>query len=172
MAAPDRDVDIRPITRAEAGAWRTLRLEMLREHPTAFKSSYEETAAQDLAAFAERIPETGVDVLFGVYAGGVLAGAAGFSREPRLKVAHKGVMSSVYLRPELRGRGVGEALVRRVIDHARQHVCVLLCSVTSDNHPARALYARMGFVRYGVEPRALRHEGKDHDEDLLAISLD
>jgi ribosomal protein S18 acetylase RimI-like enzyme len=172
MAALDLDIDIRPVTRAEAPAWRALRLEMLKNHPTAFKSSYEDVADRELDFFAQRIPEGEVDVLFGVYAAGQLSGSAGFSREERHKVQHKGVMSSVYLKPPLRGRGIGAALTLRVIDHARKHVSVLLCSVVSDNQAARALYKRVGFVRYGVEPRALRHEGKDYDEDLLAISLD
>jgi len=172
MAARDLDIDIRPITRGEAPAWRLLRLEMLKNHPTAFKSSYEDIADRELDFFAQRIPDDAVDVLFGVYAAGELSGSAGFSREERLKARHKGVMSSVYLKPALRGRGIGEALTKRVIEHAREHVSVLLCSVVSDNGAARALYERMGFVRYGVEPRALRYQGRDYDEDLLAISLD
>jgi len=172
MAALGPDIDIRPITRSEAEAWRALRLEMLKNHPTAFKSSYEEEAAKPLSSFVDRIPEDGVDVLFGVYAGEVLCGAAGFSREARAKTRHKGMLSSVYLRPELRGRGLGEALVGRVIDHARRHVAVLLCSVVSENTEACELYRRMGFIDYGIEPRALRYDGVDYDEDQLVLTLD
>ncbi len=160
------------MTRAEAAAWRDLRLEMLREHPTAFKSSYDEEAALPLESFADRIFDDGVSVRFGVYAAGQLCGSAGFQREPRAKTRHKGVMGSLYLKPELRGRGVGDALVQRLIEHARQHVSVLLCSVTSDNAPARELYRRQGFVAYGVEPRALRYRGADYDEELLVLLLD
>jgi ribosomal protein S18 acetylase RimI-like enzyme len=172
MADKGIDFEIRAVTRAEAFAWRALRLEMLCNEPLAFSSSYEDQVGLDLAFFAGRIPEDGVDVLFGVYVDGELSGSAGFSREAGLKVSHKGLMWSVYLRPHLRGRGIGEALAGRLIDHARQHVSVLQCSVTSDNLAARALYRRMGFVEYGVEARALRYEGKDYAEVLLAISFD
>jgi ribosomal protein S18 acetylase RimI-like enzyme len=172
MAELDADIEIRPVTRAEAEAWRALRLEMLKNHPTAFKSSYEEEAPQDLSFFAERIPEDPVDAVFGVYRDGVLSGCAGFSREKRAKVAHKGTMSSVYLKPELRGRGVGEALVKRVIDHASAHVSILHCSVTRENTAACELYRRMGFIDYGIEPRALRIEGRDYDEAMLILNLD
>jgi ribosomal protein S18 acetylase RimI-like enzyme len=172
MAELEPDIDIRPVTRAEAEAWRALRLEMLKDNPTAFKSSYEEEAPQNLSSFAARIPEDPIDVLFGVYRGGVLSGSAGFSREKRVKIAHKGLMWSVYLKPELRGRGVGEALVQRVIDHAGANVSVLLCSVTSENTAACELYRRMGFVEYGIEPRALRVDGRDYDEDMLILNLD
>lgn len=173
MAKPGSDFDIRPVTRAEAARWRTLRLEALKNHPVAFMSSYEEAVERDLASFAERIPEPGgAEVLFGVYVGGELAGCAGFGREPGAKEKHKGFMWGVYLRPALRGRGIGEALIGRLIDHARDHVSLLRCSVTVENGSAADLYRRLGFVEYGIEPRSLRYEGRDYDEALLAISFD
>jgi ribosomal protein S18 acetylase RimI-like enzyme len=173
MAEPGSDIDIRPVTRAEAPAWRALRLEAMKNHPTAFMSSYEETVKRDPADFAARIPEPGgADVLMGVYEAGVLCGCAGFMREPGLKERHKGAMWGVYLQPALRGRGVAEALIGRLLDHARQHVSLLRCSVTIDNAAASALYARLGFVQYGIEPRSLRYEGRDYDEALLVISFD
>jgi ribosomal protein S18 acetylase RimI-like enzyme len=173
MAESGADFEIRPVTRAEAPAWRALRLEALRAHPLAFMSSYEESVERDLAFFADRIPQPGgADVLFGVYVGDDLRGCAGFGREPGLKEKHKGFMWGVYLRPDLRGRGIGEALVGRVIDHARGQVSLLRCSVTIENTAACELYRRMGFIDYGIEPRSLRYEGVDYDEALLVISFD
>jgi ribosomal protein S18 acetylase RimI-like enzyme len=173
MAEPGSDFDIRPVSRAEAAAWRELRLEALKNHPLAFMSSYDEAVKRDLAFFAERIPESGgADVLFGVYVEGELCGCAGFGREPGAKEKHKGFMWGVYLRPSLRGRGVGEALVQRLLDHARGQVGLLRCSVTTENTAACELYRRMGFIEYGIEPRSLRYEGVDYDETLLVISFD
>ena len=133
MAEPGSDIDIRPVTRAEAPAWRELRLEALKNHPLAFMSSYEETVERDLDFFAQQIPEPGGDdVLFGVYADGALSGCARFARETRAKERHKGAMAAVYLRPALRGRGIGEALIGRLIGHARARVSLLRCSVTTE----------------------------------------
>jgi ribosomal protein S18 acetylase RimI-like enzyme len=173
MAEPGSDFDIRPVTRAEAPAWRELRLEALKNHPTAFMSSYEEVVKRDLDFFAERIPQAGgADVLLGVYVADALLGCAGFMREQGEKERHKGFMWGIYLRPSLRGRGVAEALVGRLLEHARGQVSLLRCSVTMENTGARELYRRMGFVEYGVEPRALRYEGTEYDEALLFISFD
>jgi ribosomal protein S18 acetylase RimI-like enzyme len=173
MAEPGSDFDIRPVTRAEAPAWRALRLEAMKNHPTAFMSSYEETVKRDLADFVARIPEPGgADVLMGVYEADVLRGCAGFMREPGRKERHKGAMWGVYLQPSLRGSGVAEALIGRLLDHAREHVSLVRCSVTIDNAAASALYARLGFVQYGIEPRSLRYDGVDYDEALLVISFD
>ena len=68
-------------------------------------------------------------------------------------------MWGVYLRPALRGRGVGEALVGAVIAQARAHVELLLSGVNAENLGARALYHRMGCRPYGLEPRSLRWGG-------------
>ncbi|HLI67389.1 MAG TPA: GNAT family N-acetyltransferase [Caulobacteraceae bacterium] len=172
MPVLDPDIDIRPLIRAEAEKWRTLRLKMLQEHPTAFLSSYEDWLDRDLDAFAAQIPEDGVDALFGAFLGGELCGSARFNRETRRKVAHRGDMTAVYVDPSLRGRGVGEALVQAVIDRARQHVVVLLCGVGAGNTRAGDLYRRLGFVDYGVLSRAMRVNGEDYDEDLLIMNLD
>jgi len=164
--------EIRPLSREDAPAWRALRLEALTNHPEAFGSSHEEFSQLSAAEVAGRIPLAGGDdVLFGVFAGGELHGCGGFAREKSLKGRHKGLMYGVYLRPMLRGKGVGEALVDRVIAHAAHHVEILSCSVNPENRGARSLYLSRGFVVYGREPRALRTGGRDHDEELLALIL-
>ena len=40
-----------------------------------------------------------------------------------------------------------------------------------DNEQARRLYARLGFVEYGVEKNALKHGGGYYDEVLMAKDL-
>ena len=163
------DYEIRALTRTDAPGWRVLRLEALTNHPENFGMSDQEFSALDAETVAARIPAGGEDVLFGVFAEGALSGCAGFFREIGLKARHKGVMWGVYLRPALRGRGVGEALVDRIVEHARRHVEILKCSVHPDNRGARNLYLSRGFETYGREPRALRTGGQDHDEELLAL---
>lgn len=171
MSEPD-SFEIRPLTREDAPAWRVLRLEALTHHPEAFGSSHEEFSQLSADEVAERIPLAGGDdVLFGVFVGRDLCGCAGFVREKSLKGRHKGLMYGVYLRPLLRGRGVGEALVDLVIAQAARHVEVLTCSVNPENRGARSLYLSRGFTVYGREPRALRTGGRDHDEELLALIL-
>jgi ribosomal protein S18 acetylase RimI-like enzyme len=110
-------------------------------------------------------------VLFGAFHDDALSGSAGVHVYPRLKQRHKAQLWGVYVDPSLRGRGVGAALVRAAIAHARTRVAVLQLSVQFDNSAARALYRKLGFVPYGVERRALRHDGKDYDDELMAMDL-
>ena len=34
------------------------------------------------------------------------------------------------------------------------------------------LYRSVGFVAYGIEPRALRHAGRDYDEAMMVLMID
>jgi ribosomal protein S18 acetylase RimI-like enzyme len=166
------DIEIRALRSEDAPQWRRLRLEALRTHPTAFAMSYEEAAREDVAAFASRMPPPeGPDALFGAFHQGILAGSAGLHVYPALKQRHKGRLWGVYVDPSLRRRGVGDALVRTVIAHARTRVAILQLTVLLDNAAARTLYHKLGFVPYGIERRALRHDGKDYDDELMAMDL-
>ena len=170
MASDTEAYTIRPLTRDDTPAWRALRLEALTNHPEAFGGSAEEFGALDVEAVAAGIPiEGGDDVLFGLFVDTALCGSAGFVRDRGLKGRHKGLMWGVYLRADLRGKGVGEALIGRVIEHARRRIEILRCAVNPENLGARALYLRHDFEVYGREPRALRSGGRDHDEELLAL---
>ena len=170
MARPD--IVIRPIRRDEAPAWRALRLDALINHPTAFSADPELFKRLTPDEVAARIPEVGgPDVLFGAYLNGELHGYAGFIVERNLKERHHGFMWGVYLRPVLRGLGVGELLVNAVIEQARGEVEILNSAVNAENLGAKALYLRLGFSVYGTSPRALRVDGRDYDEDLLVMVL-
>jgi RimJ/RimL family protein N-acetyltransferase len=44
---------------------------------------------------------------------------------------------------------------------------LLQLAVVSDNEPARRLYARLGFVEYGIEKKSLKQGGRYTDEVLM-----
>ena len=160
---------IRPLTKDDAAQWRELRLEALRKYPTAFANAYEEALQQDLSA---RIPPLdGPSVLFGAFADGALSGSAGLHVWPGMKQRHKAELWGMYVAPSLHRQGVGSALLRAVIDHARTRVAVVNLTVLRANRAATALYEQFGFVSFGTEKRALRHHGVDHDDELMALDL-
>jgi ribosomal protein S18 acetylase RimI-like enzyme len=160
---------IRPLSSADAAQWRELRLEALRTYPTAFASAYEEALEQDLSA---RIPPPGgPSVLFGAFHGDALSGSAGLHVWPGMKQRHKAQLWGLYVASSLQRHGVGSALVRTVIEHARTRVAVVQLTVLHANSAAKALYVQFGFIPYGIEKRALRHQGIDHDDELMALDL-
>jgi hypothetical protein len=63
-------------------------------------------------------------------------------------------------------------LVEAVIAYARPHVELIQLSVVVGNEQARRLYARLGFVEYGIEKNSLKYRGRYYDEILMANELD
>lgn len=160
---------VRRLRIADAAAWQALRLEALERHPEAFGASFEEEAALAPEAWVSRLRSA---VVLGAERHGELVGCAGLFFEGMRKKRHKAVLWGVYVRSAARGAGIGRALVERVIEVARGRVSQLHTAVVCDNDPARRLYRELGFVRYGVEPRAIEVEGRYLDEELLVLHLD
>ena len=102
-----------------------------------------------------------------------LVGVVGLSRETRAKSRHKAVVFGMFVAPEHRRRGVGTALLAYAIAEARaqQGLEQLVLTVTASNASARRLYARHGFRSFGVEPRAIRVDGRYFDKDHMILLL-
>ena len=128
-------------------ALRDIRLEALRDAPTAFGSTYEQETERGEAHWRDRIARGGTFLAFVPEVSATEpSGLIGGYQEDPVTVE----LVSMYVRPRARGRGVGEALVATVIDWAgnRKAECVHLW-VTETNAPARALYERCGFAPTG-----------------------
>jgi ribosomal protein S18 acetylase RimI-like enzyme len=159
----------------DTAVFREIRLEALRTCPQAFGSSFEEEQRLTAADFSRRVAPEPPDAIFGAFLDDASpVGIAGFVVGKHIKERHKGTLFSMYVRPAARGRGVGMALLRSVIEHARNvsGVEILQLTVTVGNEAACALYDRAGFVPYGIEPRALRLAPGDYlDEELRSLDL-
>lgn len=112
-------------------------------------------------------------VTFGAFLGGELVGAMTVVRNPALKQRHKASLFAVYVAPEARGQRLGDRLLEAMIAWTRAagaEQLYLTVSVTQST--ARRLYLRHAFVVYGLEPRAMRVNGQDVDEELMVRFLD
>ena len=58
---------------------------------------------------------------------------------------HHADLVSMWVRPDMRGKGVGDALVAAVVAWAHERGRALRLYVVEDNAPALTLYARHGF---------------------------
>jgi RimJ/RimL family protein N-acetyltransferase len=162
------DIEVRRLTPADAARYREIRLAGLKNNPEAFGSTFESESLKPLSSFAERLRSSAI---FGAFRGAELLGTAGFAFRDGAKEAHKGLLWGMYVRPDARNSGTGRRLVEAVIDFARRHVEILQLNVVSDNEPARRLYARLGFVEYGLEKDSLKHSDIYYDEILMALDL-
>ena len=161
--------DLQILGPEDASAFRALRLEALERHPCAFAAAYDEESGQSAADVAERLVRQAV---FGGFVDGALVGVAGFATPALAKKMHKGVLWGVYVCACRRGHGLGRALVAQVIGYARGRVAQLHATVVAANPVACALYRDLGFVTYGVEPRALKVGERYFDQELMVLMLD
>jgi ribosomal protein S18 acetylase RimI-like enzyme len=161
--------DLRMLGPEHADAFRALRLEALERHPCAFAAAHDEESGQSAADVAERLAAQAV---FGGFVDDALVGVAGFATPALAKKRHKGLLWGVYVRAPVRGRGLGRALVAQVIGHARGRVAQMHAAVVTGNAAACGLYRDLGFVTYGIEPRALKVGERYFDQELMVLMLD
>jgi RimJ/RimL family protein N-acetyltransferase len=159
---------VRQLSSQEADTYRSIRLESLQQDPEAFGSTFERELNESRQNFLERFDRS---TLFGGFVGRKLQAIVGFQSLEGPKIAHKGVLWGMYVRPEARGTGLATALVGSLIEHAREHVEQIQLTVVSNNPRARRFYQRMGFSEYGLEKKALKYNGVYFDEVLMVRFL-
>ncbi len=166
-------MEIRILTADDAAEWSRLRLEALRQDPSAFSSSVEEHQALPLEEIKRRLGPSPQFFVIGAFEDSRLVGIAGFHREIGPKTRHKGRVWGVYVSSAKRGQGVGRRMMQMLLARVTElnGLEQVLLSVTSSQTTALALYQSLGFESFGTEPRALNLEGRYLDEHYLIFAL-
>ena len=150
------------------------RLRALREEAVPFLASYEEEAVHSVEDFASRFrrSDPATEVL-GAFRNGTLVGTLGFYRHGQIKARHRASLWGMYVAPEQRRHGIGEALLREAIARARivGDVEQLELTVVTGEEPARRLYVAAGFKVQGVLRHAMKLGDRYFDEECLILSL-
>jgi ribosomal protein S18 acetylase RimI-like enzyme len=167
-------MNIRILTEADAKIYYALRLRALKEDPEAFGASYEQALQRPIDWFAERIrSKSNGSFTLGAFEPDQLIGTVGFARDEGDKFIHKGDIWGMYVAPEFRRRGVGRALMLDAIARVRmieglEHISL---GVMITQTTARKLYTALGFVTWGIEPNAVRVNGRYIDEEFMVLKL-
>ena len=165
-------MQIRRLVPADAAEYRSLRIRALWEYPEAFTCSYEEDERKPVESTHTRLASQ--DTLFwGAFdSSGQLCGMVGMDRETRAKNRHKAHVVGMYVTPEQSGAGVGRALIEALLEEARRAgIELLVLTVTGSNEAARSLYESTGFRSFGVEPKAIRIDGRYHAKNHMYQEL-
>jgi len=133
---------IREVAADDWQAMRDVRLAALRDAPDAFASTYEREAAFAEADWQRRIAGGGNFLAYAPELGAAPAGiAGGFEARPGTIE-----LVSLWVRPQARGHGIGQALVQAVVSWARSRgISRVHLWVAENNDHARLLYERCGF---------------------------
>lgn len=146
MTSREGSIDIKRLEADEGLRLRTIRLRALADAPDAFGSTYDEAAARPLDSWEAQLQEIATFVAV------VDGGDVGLVRSARDDLQPDTAwLISMWISPEVRGQGVGEALIDVVVEWARiSGARRVLLDVGDHNQPAIALYARKGFEPNGT----------------------
>ena len=132
---------VRATTITDWQALREIRLQALRDAPYAFASTHAREGAFADDEWRQRAIRDGSFLAFLPEVS--LAGLGG----GYLAAPDTAELISMYVRPQARGRGVGEAIIEAVAGWAiQQGAATMHLWVTETNKPARMLYERCGFT--------------------------
>jgi GNAT superfamily N-acetyltransferase len=145
-------MEIRRLRAEEWQRWRAMRLDLLKDAPRAFGSTYEETLARPDDSFREHVVSAASSperAIFVAEEGDRWLACAGGYLEPD---EHGQVwLFTVWTRPEARGQGLQRRLGETVMQWARDEgYTTMKLWVTDENDAARACYEKLGFVPNGV----------------------
>lgn len=103
---------------------------------------------------------------------GTVLGCGALREHSNPVMAKMAEITKVMTHPDARGRGVGEALMRRLVATARDRGKELLTlECRGNNHAAQRLYARSGFVVTGRRPDAIAVGDDRFDQVLMHCDL-
>ena len=138
-------MDIRPATPDQWRTSRDLRLRALADAPDAFCSTLEHEQGFDELAWRSRLERA--HTVF-AWAGPDAVGAATGKPDPHEAGGREIV--GMWVDPAHRGTGVAAALVAELVAWARAEGSPSIALwVAEDNHPARRLYEKCGFIATG-----------------------
>lgn len=169
-------VEVRPLTEADARAFWNLRLRALKEHPDVFGASFEEeqgTPVEDIINLFRNQYSSLENFILGSFINTELVGIVGFWREQSLKKRHKGWIWGLYVLPKARQQRVGKALMLEAIARAKAlpELEQIHITATTHNTKAKHLYESLGFEIYGIERRSLKLSNQYLDDALMVMYL-
>lgn len=162
------NIKINKLSESNWKEWKELKLEAFKNHPDLFSTSCKDCSKLKDQDYKDEIKK---NTIFGVFHDNNLVGSIMFSFYNLDKEKHKGYMSLVYIKSEMRGQGLGNKLLETIIKHAKNKVSQLNLEVFAQNERAKGLYKKYGFKTYGVEPHALKNDDKFYDKELMSLKL-
>ncbi len=86
------------------------------------------------------------------------------------EASHIGVLD-LRVKKDVRSMGIGTRLMKCALRKSKSVFEIIELAVLSMNKPAKRLYRRFGFRRWGVAPREVKRRGKYLDRDYMYLRL-
>ncbi len=167
------EIKIRHATLTDIDSFRELRLEALKNNPTAFGQDYDENILQPQTYWETTLTINSEEqALFFAEQNKQLIGMTGIYRRMSKKNLHSAGIWGVYVKHEWRGHHIAESLIQACLNWARQkNIVIVKLGVVANNPSAIRCYKRCGFTTYGKEPKAISFNSEYYDEYLMSIEI-
>lgn len=160
---------VRQLSPGEGAVFGRIRLEALASDPISFAADAAEHSAFSEADWERALAER---IAFAAFESDATVGLASLVPMTLSRMAHRALVTNVFVSPGCRRRGVASRLMDAVEGHARTLGLVQLeLGVNVVNTSAIRFYEGRGFLRFGVVPRGFRQEDLFHDEILMFLPL-
>ena len=165
-------MDIRLLDSRDRAAFRGLRLIALGSDPESFMMTTEEERNVPRLMVEKFLDfPTSSSFFLGAFDEGEIKGMIGAIGSAYAKRRHIAEILSLYVHPNVRGRGIGRRLLGTALDRvfSAPQIRRVKLSVVASNMQAIALYQAFGFVECGREPDA--YAIGERSWDLVDMSL-
>ena len=162
-------IEIKTLTADDWEKYRNIRLECLKNDPTAFGSSYEES--KDIS---EDIWRKRIDNVIFALAGDIPVGMIVVIFQTRIKTKHVAEIHGFYVSTKARGQGIGSQLMEAALKKIKMNSDIkkVKLEVNSAQDSAVRLYQKFGFETIGKRSKELLIEGSFYDNMLLDLFID
>ncbi|MGE3920449.1 MAG: N-acetyltransferase family protein [Gammaproteobacteria bacterium] len=161
-------LEIRHLEENDWETFKEIRLLALQLSPEEFASSYEEEENFHQVDWKQALKQSEI---YGAFVNTRIVGITGFFVYNYKKMEHKGMFFGMFVKPDMRGKGIGNQLMSAIIRQASKSLSQLHCMVVASNKQALALYKKFGFEKYGTESNGLKVGDVYYDLHLLALKL-
>jgi RimJ/RimL family protein N-acetyltransferase len=146
-----------------------IRLEALQKSPDSFLSSFEEENQSADNVWIEKLENSS---LFGYFFNEKIIAFCQLKFEKAKKISHIATLSSMFVKDEKRGEGIGLELVNFVKDFAKNNGAKhLYLGCNSQNLSGIKLYKKCGFKVYGTRPNYTKIDNKFYDDLIMMCEL-
>jgi ribosomal protein S18 acetylase RimI-like enzyme len=165
---------IRQLDQNDSREYYEIRLKGLQLHPEAFGTGAEDwskaTNEQVRSLLENSSPD---DFVLGAFQSNKLAGVIGLKREKKHSVGHKGTIWGLVVLPEFRNQGIGNALVKALIEKvsSNKEIKYVRALVTITELNAIPIFESNGFKNYGLELRGIKEGENYYNQSYMMFDI-